>query len=888
MLTAGARLGGYEIQSILGVGGMGEVYRARDTKLNRDVAVKVLRASVAGDPERLARFQREAHVLASLNHPNIAQIYGLEDSGAVHGLVMELVEGPTLADRIALGPIPWSEALPIVMQIADALETAHEQGIIHRDLKPANIKVRPDGAVKVLDFGLAKALEPGYSPDPSAMSSPTLTAATQYGVILGTAAYMSPEQAKGRPADKRSDVWGFGCVLYEMLSGRRAFDGEDVSEVLASVIKTEPDLTALPAGVPRGIRTLVARCLAKDRKRRIPEIATVRFLLDEASSSDVPLPSQAAVSRPAPWTLAAAIVVTAVVATAATALLKTAPSEPPPLSPIARFDIVLPSNQTQPRGLAISPDGQTIVYSANRQLYVRTMSDPVVRPLSGTPQLGIGPFFSPDGKWVGFFAPDDGVLRKVALTGGAPITICPSGLPGGAVWTPGGDILVAVAGTGISRVPAAGGEAKVVVAAKPGESMQAPQMLADGDHVVFAITTATGSDRWDRAQIVAQSLATGERRVLVEGGSNPRVAIPNQLLYALGTTLLAVGFDARTLTVHGSPIPLIQQVARAPGPGLVGVGIAGNGTIVHLVDNDSIDSPTKPALIDRSGARKVLPVPEGLYSLPRISPDGRQLAIRKDDQGRSSLWIYELSGATSMRRLTFEPATALIWSRDGKDVIFGSTRQTGTALYRQRADGSGSEERLTDLTANDAYFPNDQTVDGKTLAFFTARNGGDVWTVPLAGTHTPAPLISVPTTHQDHLSFSRDGRWMAYRSNESGRYEIYVQPYPPTGVKYQVTTTGAHSPLWSPDGRQLFYVDVKEGAGRLASVDVRAQSGFAVSNPTRLPMDTTFDENLRPYDVTPDGKQFVVVVPAAEGKPDQPAGLQLRVTLNAIEDLKKR
>ena len=526
-------------------------------------------------------------------------------------------------------------------------------------------------------------------------------------MILGTAAYMSPEQAKGRPADKRSDIWAFGCVLYEMLTGRRPFDGEDVSEVLASVIKSEPDLQAFPSDVPRGICSIVARCLAKDRKARVPEISAVRFLIEDANRAEaLPLPPPAQRST---WKFGAALIVSALLAAATTAWLVWTPRLETASPAVARFDIMLPSGQAVPRGVAISPDGQTIAYSASRQLYIRTMSDSMVRPATGTALTGYGPFFSPDGKWIGFYAPDDSSLKKIALTGGAPVTICKLDIPGGAVWTRDGQILVASGG--ILRVSANGGAPETLIAAKAGELMQGPQLLPDGNHLVFAVTTATGPDRWDRAQIVVQSLKSGERRVLVEGGSNPQLAITGHLIYALGATMLAVPFDAGRLAVTGSPIRLADQVAVAA-TGTSNIAIAGNGSIAHFIESEGSLRATKLALVDRAGARTLLPVPEGRYSFPRVSPDGQQIAVVNQDQGKASIWIHDVSGTSSMRRLTFESATTLVWTRDGRRIAFGSNRETGTALYWQQADGSGSEERLTDLERADRYFPNHVTADG--------------------------------------------------------------------------------------------------------------------------------------------------------------------------------
>jgi serine/threonine-protein kinase len=881
-LSTGTRLGPYEIVSLLGAGGMGEVYRARDRRLDRGVAIKILLEPLAADPERIARFEREAKLLASLNHPHIAQIYGFEDDGGARALVMELVEGPTLADRIAQAPVPLAQALPIARQIVDALEAAHAQGIIHRDLKPANIKVRPDGDVKVLDFGLAKALDPPRA-DGSATMSPTMTAATKFGVILGTAAYMSPEHATGRTADRRSDIWGLGCVLYEMLTGRRAFEGETVSEVLANVLKSEPDWNAFPADVPTYLRTIVKRCLAKDPKVRIPEVAVVRFLLDEQNQDDVPPPVTRAGSGPPVWRWLAALATTVVLTAAASvAYMRTAHRSPP--GPVTRFDTALPAEQVLFQGVAVSPDGRTIVYATTRHSYVRTISDVELRLLEGADGNSMSPFFSPDGKWVGFFSLNDAKLKKAGLSGGAPVTICelPGGLLG-ATWTADNQILLA--SDGIKRVSANGGVVETLIAATAGEVMQSPILLPDGDHIVFAVAPNAGSD-WSLAHIVVQSIKSGERKTLVEGGADPRVVATGHLLYALGASVLAVPLDASRREVTGAPESVVTDVARLAN-GLAGLSVSENGTLAQVVAGGERYPRNRLAFVDREGRRTLVPVADGRFNLPRISPNGTRVAVtNRDEGGNAFIWIYDLAGATPMRRLTFSTVTGLLWSRDGQRIIFGSTRDGGTALYSQPADGSGAEERLTELAPSDTYWPNSVSADGNVLAFLTGRNGGDVWTIPLRGERLQRPLISVPTSHQDQASFSADGKWIAYRSNESGRYEIYVQPIPPTGAKYQVTTAGAHSPLWSPDGKQLFYVDVSGAVGRLTSVDVSAQSGFTTGNPFTLPIDAMFPETLRPYDITPDGKRFLVTVPLSESKTEQ-SGM-LRVTMNWFEELRSR
>ena len=589
-LTPGTRLGVYEVTAQIGEGGMGEVYRATDTTLNRQVAIKVLPESLASDAERIARFEREAKTLASLNHPNIAAIYGFEKSSGVHALVMELVEGPTLADRIAQGAIPVDEALPIAKQIAEALEAAHEQGIIHRDLKPANVKLRPDGVVKVLDFGLAKALEPAGAMSPGMSQAPTITtpAMTQAGMILGTAAYMSPEQAKGRTVDKRSDIWAFGAVLYEMLSGKRVFGGDDISDTLANVLKTEPDWSKLPANVPARVRQAVRGCLQKDLNQRVHDIADVRLALEGVFESGVSQGEAATVAQPM-WRRAlplafASLVTALVVGLAAWSLW---PTSNAPRS-VTRFDYVLPEGQ-QFRAAAMirplmtfSPDGRHFVYNTNEGLYLRAMGDLETRLIPGTEEALANPFFSPAGDSVGYW--QEGELRRIAISGGAPVVICAATNPIGATWGPDGTIFFGQP-EGIMRVPATGGTPALVIPAAEGERVHGAQLLPDGESVLFSVTTATGNAPWEQAQIVVQSLSTGEQTVVLQGGTDARYVPTGHLVYALGLGLFAVAFDADRLEVQG------------------GAGVAGRGGLAR----GRPEQPSNWRLRPRRQLRRVQP-----------------------------------------------------------------------------------------------------------------------------------------------------------------------------------------------------------------------------------------------------------------------------------------
>src|SRR5262245_34773646 len=595
-LTIGTQLGSMEVTALIGRGGMGEVYRARDTKLKRDVAIKILPDEFSRDADRVSRFQREAEVLASLNHPNIAAIYDLQEANGSRYLVLELVEGETLADRIARGPIPVEEALDVARNICEALEAAHEKGIIHRDLKPANVKITPDGKVKVLDFGLAKAMF-GTATATTLSNSPTLLNGSMGGMIVGTAAYMSPEQARGREADQRSDVFAFGCVLYEMLTGRQAFRGEDVSDVLAAVLRTEPDLNLLPPNLNPRLLELLRRCLAKNRKDRWYAVGDLRVEIETILTESHGLNAAHVPSARMPrWRLAAVISITALLAAFATAQIVWHPRPNSPAS-ISRFSFVLPDGQGITRGgrpvIAISPGGENIVYQANRQLYLRSMAALDARPMEGTNLDAADPFFSPDGKWLGFYAVAERKLKKIAITGGTAVTVSEVDFPSSASWTAEGQILLADPRKGILRVSANGGKPETLIAAKAGEVMLGPQLLPDRDHVLFTVSSQTSTvgavrpQYSDKAQIVAQSLKSGERKTLIEGGADARYVATGHLVYATGNVLFAVPFDLAKVQVTGGPVPVVEGVERADAPGNSGparYAISDQGTLIYVLE----------------------------------------------------------------------------------------------------------------------------------------------------------------------------------------------------------------------------------------------------------------------------------------------------------------
>ena len=721
-LAVGSRIAHYDVTALIGEGGMGQVYQATDTKLNRQVALKILPEAFATDPDRLARFQREAHVLASLNHPGIAAIYGIEEQNDTRALVLELVEGPTLADRIRKGPIPLDEALPIAKQIAEALEAAHEAGVIHRDLKPANIKVRDDGTVKVLDFGLAKALDTSPEGDPS--ESPTLTAAaTRAGVILGTAAYMAPEQAKGKPVDKRADAWAYGVVLYEMLTGRQAFAASDISETLAFVLTREIDWSALPSETPASVRRLLRRCLTRDRRKRLGELSMAQVELDEAdAAADVEAEAtMSVVTEPALWqrpvpALIATVVLLALGSLVTVALtLSNQTSPDPPL--VVRMQIPLGEGErfssTGRRAVAISPDGSHIVYSANRALTLRPVDQlqgTMIADTDGEPRGGSrNPFFSPNGQWIGYRAA--GQIKKVALSGGAPITLGESDSVWGASWGIDDMILFGRGTDGIWQVPGEGGTPGPLITVEEGEEAHGPQMLPGGEWVLFTLRPAN-TGLWDAAQIVVQSVATGERRVLIAGGRDGRYVATGHLVYQLNGVLFAIPFDAGARAVTGGPVSLVGGIRDARGAtGAAHFSVSSTGSLVYIPGSAGA-AQTDLVWVDRSGELESVGAGLRDYQWVRVSPDGTRLALQvSNDTVGADIWIYDLTRDT-LTRLTFDDANdgRPLWTPDGIRVVFQSSRDGG-GLFWKAADGTGEVERLLD----DANFPRpyDWSVDGR-------------------------------------------------------------------------------------------------------------------------------------------------------------------------------
>jgi eukaryotic-like serine/threonine-protein kinase len=900
-LGPGTRLGPYEILSAIGAGGMGEVYRARDTKLGRDVALKVLPESFAADAERVARIHREAQVLAALNHPNIGAIYGFEDSTDVHALVLEFVDGETLADRIARGAIPLDEALPIARQIAEALEAAHEQGIIHRDLKPANIKLRPDGTVKVLDFGLAKLNDPNVpnaSNVPSALSmSPTITSPammTGVGVLLGTAAYMAPEQAKGRPADKRSDIWAFGCVLYEMLAGKCAFDGEDVSDTLAAVLRGTPDVSALPADLPAAFRTLIEGCLDKDRRRRIGDVAVVQFVFNSAATLSHSHTSVAPERVRQPWrtmSLVAAAVVAGSIGTSVVWLTLRSTTSPPRVSRLMitpQASAVLATVGT--RAVAITPDGSRVIYvGANgTQLFVRQLDS--LEPTSLFTGIPRGPFVSPDSEWVGFA--DRGSLKKVAVTGGPAVTIVELNGPfSGASWAPDDTIIFASAGGGggLRRVSAAGGTAAVLTTPDPKlrETRHLwPEMLPGGRAVLFTIATQ-GGDPDAASQIAVLDLQTQARKVLVRGGSHGHYVSRGHLVYAAAGVLHAVAFDSERSEIRGTPVPVLADVFVTENGG-ADLGVADDGTLAYVSGSGVSVQRRTLAWVDRQGKETPIAAPPRAYRYARLSPDGTRVALDIRDE-QNDIWVWDLARQT-LTRLTFDPGLNRggVWTPDGRRLVFAASR-TGAAraggeesLYWQMADGSGTPEALTKTEAQ--FFPTSFSPDGTRLLFDRSRPPAfDIAVLALDGTREITNLLQTSFSEMS-AEVSPDGRWLAYQSNESGRPEVYVRPFPDVNAgRWQISNEGGTRPMWAHNGRELFYLVAPIQAGtpidKVVAVPVQLGTTFSAGTPhTVLTGPYVASGDSRSYDVTPDGQRFLMLKDVPEA--DNAAPRQLVVVQN--------
>ena len=891
-LPIGERIGSYEIVGLLGAGGMGEVYRARDSKLNREVALKVLPASFGQDAERLARFRREAQVLAALNHPNIAHVHGFEDGAGqasdVHALVMELVEGPTLAERIAHGPLPLAEALPIAKQIAGAMEAAHEQGIIHRDLKPANIKVKEDGTVKVLDFGLAKAMsqDPSGSGSAEVMNSPTLTArATELGVILGTAAYMAPEQAKGRPVDRRADIWAFGVILFEMVTGRRGYEAEDVSETLAAVLTREVDWTALPTATPVRLKALVKDCLVRDPKERLRDIGDARRelqrMIDGVPDPGAPAASAAAVpaapawQRLLPWAIAGFAIIAAI---AASFLNRPAAGAVPQLvrsqSLLTDFSVFM----------TIANDGSKIAYSVaggpqTVNVAVRRLDEFEGKLVPGTGNAA-WPMFSPDGQWIVFSELSGTKIRKVPVGGGTPNTLGEGSFSRGATW--GADDTIVFSGAkGLMKIPAAGGTATQVTTidnAKGEIAHTRPQFLPDGRFLLF---TVNGKDQNAPQQFAVLDLAAGTYKMVGRGGLNGQYLRSGHLAYVRGGTLFAAPFDVKTQSITSSEVPVVENISLTGPEGTADYAVSDNGLLVYFASVGNQQGTTL-AWADRAGRPTVLPgQATKLWGTGRLSFDGRFIANGiSDTSGNRDIWIYDVTrGAPT--RVTFGGTNDYpIWSRDSRRVYYGATRDGKSAIYAAPADGSGKPTLIASTPF--AVTMESMTPDERTLVFSMPQAEGppQLFSLTIDGAGKagePKPLHESVQNVESHGQVSPDGKWIAYVSMESGSPEVYLHGFPVAGARVRISPDGGARPRWSVDGKELFFWSGTPGT-RLMSVTIPAGDARAATEPKLVfqrVVGTTFD-------VTTDRDKFLIELTANTD------GSRLNFVTNWFEELNAR
>jgi len=896
--------GRYEILERIGAGGMGEVYRAIDKNLGRHVAIKILPEAFAEDKERMARFEREAKLLAVLNHTNIAAIHGLEESEGRRFLVLELAEGETLQARLNRGPLPVDVALETCRELAEGLEAAHEKGIIHRDLKPGNIMITPEGKVKILDFGLAKAYG-GETTGVDIEKSPTITAKmTEPGVILGTAAYMSPEQARGRAVDRRADIWAFGCVLYECLTGCRAFHGETVSDTLAHILKGEPDWSKLPAETPTLINVLLRRCLQKDPKKRLHDIADARLEIE----TPVAFRSEAATAPrrfPIPWLAAGA----AVVFLAGTLVDRVLIRHPPSTlsTPLVTSTLkVAPGHwldgmrRAQERewpsrtAMAISADSRFLVYSAieenpgpqaKPQLYLRRMEQGEAEPIAGT-EGGINPFLSPDNRWVGFWA--DGKLKKVPIDGGAPATLCDDSVIQGASWGPEDSIVFSGESAGLMRISADGGTAENLTLPDPTReegSHSLPSWLPNGKGLLFTVKRYA----WDsQPRLALLDLDTREWVALLPDATDAKYVSTGHLVFLRQGTLMAVRFDLADLKVIGQPSPVVENVMQALVPwGAQNTGagqfdVSGSGSLVYAPGGVLPDLQNSLVWVDQRGNEQPVSPLKMPFQAPRLSPDGRRIVYVT--QARDwRVFVYDLNTGTNSRLTHEGMSSRAIWSPGGDRIVFLRYVALNLNLFSQPFDGSSPMDRLT--TSPFDQYPGSWASDGQTLALVEDREshtdtGSDIALLEI-GSGRVRPFLN-SQFYEGFPEFSPDGRWIAYVSDESGRYEVYVRPFPGPGSKYQVSSQGGAQPLWARNGKQLFY----RWQDQVWAVDVRTDGGFSTGKPRLLFERPGYSPGnpTRSYDLSQDGQRFLMV--KQEQRTPAPV-TEMTLVQNWFEELKR-
>jgi serine/threonine-protein kinase len=906
VLTKGSLVAGkYRVREEIGRGGMGVVYEAEDTKLARRVAIKVLPEIFTADPERLARFEREARVLASLNHPNIAAIYGVEEADDKRFLVLELVEGETLAERLSRGALTLEETLDVCRQIAEGLEGAHEKGIIHRDLKPSNVKITPERKVKILDFGLAKALHDQVS-EVDISKSPTITAdMTEPGVILGTAAYMSPEQATGRPVDKRADIWAFGCILFECLAGKRAFAGDTVTESLAAILRGEPDWDSLPADTPGNVRTVLRRCLQKDSRERLRDIGDARIEMTE-TISEMPIPELAKRRLATPWLsvfICAALIAGILIGLV---MVKYLHLQPRPSLPLVRatikvepglwldgmrseFNLQRPSR----RAMVISSDGKFLVYCASEpgpqakpMLYLRKINELEARPIRGT-DGGVNPFLSPDDEWVGFWS--DRKLMKVPINGGVPAALCDvPDMISGASWGPNNSI-VFCPGTdeiGINRVSADGGlpEALTKPNKEQGEwSHHLPVYLPYGNGVLFTVV----EHGWDpRPHVAALDLKTSKWKTLLEDAADARYVSTGHLVFLRRGTLMAAPFDPRSLRLIGHPVPVIENIMQS----LYSVSntintdagqfsISGSGLLLYATGGPFPDSGDSLEWVDMKGSTQSVTSLKLPFWGPRLSPEGGRIAY--STMGKSLLIrIYDLILGTNSRLTLEGQAGGVVWTADGKRIFFTITRSGRSQICWQPADGSLPMEPL--VKSDKGIWPQSLSPDGEVLTTCTVNpeTGADIFLLHVRERRLTPFLNS--QFDERFPEFSPDGHWIAYSSNESGRQEIYIQRFPGPGGKWQISSEGGTESLWAEDGKQLFY----RWQDQVWAVDIETDGDFKSGTPRLLfeQLGFVFGDNIRSFDLSKDGKRFLM---ARFGSRKPTPVTEMILVQNWFEELKR-
>ena len=883
---------------------MGEVYKARDTRLDRTVAIKVLPSHLADKPQLRERFEREARTVASLNHPHICVLHDIGEQDGIHFLVMEYLKGETLAQRLDKGPLPLNQVLQYAIEIADALDKAHRQGVTHRDLKPGNIMLTKSGS-KLLDFGLAKLTQGSVPAVPLSQLPTAIDSLTVEGTILGTLQYMAPEQVEGKvdEVDARTDIFAFGAVVYEMATGKKAFEGKSQASLIAAILDRDPPpMASLQPMTPSALDRVVRKCLAKEQERRWQAASDVcdelKWIAEGGSETGVPtaaapIPARTGWRRVLSWSMAS-LFVGAIIASIAVWNLKPAPSPAP--GPVSRFVMTLPAGERLERGfggtpILLSPDGTHLVYVAShsgvRQLYLRSMDSLEAQPIPGT-EDGDDPFFSPDGQWLGFLAPGPSgyAVKKVSITGGEPLTLCECvDNVRGASWGPNDTIVFAPSvGSGIWQVSANGGTPQVLTTLDSGKnetSHRWPELLPGGNAVLFTVGPEGG---WADAEIVVQRLDTGERRVLVQGGTYAHYLPAGHLVYLRQGTLMVVPFDLTRLEVTGNAVPVLEGISQNPGSGAPRLSFSSFGSVAYLPASfgESLDVATL-VWVDRKGVIQPLEAPPRPYVFQRLSPDGRRVAVGVTG-ARTNIWVYGILGE-SLTRLTFEGTNFMpVWAGGGSRIAFFSRRAGPTNLFWKASDGSGVAERLT--TTGYTQLPSSWSPDGKLLAFteLDPDTGGDLWVLPLEGDRKPQPFLKTPF-FEGGAMFSPDGRWLAYTSNESSRYEVYVQPFPATGAKWQVSSGGGQQPVWARNGRELFYL--VNNQRKLMAAEISTQPAFSASNPREL-FELQRVTGIAPpgyaiYDVSPDGQRFLIVQES-----EQQQATPINVVLNWFEELKRR